>query len=102
MYTHTNKQVVQGNIALYIKYAAGLDKQYPYVISVLLIATICWMPLWQLVIVKFGKQTAFTVGSWVLLPSMLALLYVDFYPYLVYALVIYVALGFAAAYLLPW
>ena len=60
---------MQGNVALYVKYSIGLESQYPYVIAILLVSTILWMPFWQFVIIKFGKKTAFSVGMWVFMPS---------------------------------
>ena len=95
-------QFVQGNAALYVKYTVKLESQYPYVIAVLLVFTILWMPLWQYVIVKFGKKTAFFVSMWILMMMNLAMLFVDFYPYLSYPLVAIGGLGVSSAYLLPW
>ncbi len=95
---------MQGNFALYIKYTVGheLEKQYPYVIAVLLVSTILWMPFWQLVIARSGKQTAFIAGMWIFMPVLIGLLFADFYPYSIYPLAAIGGIGVSAAYLLPW
>lgn len=95
-------QFVQGNIALYIKYSVGLGDQYPYVIAVLLVFSILWMPLWQLIILKFGKKTAFFVGMWIFMPTIICLLFVSYYKYLMYPLAVIGGMGVSCAYLLPW
>ena len=95
-------QFVQGNAALYVKYSVKLESQYPYVIALLLLFTILWMPLWQKVIVKFGKKTAFYCSMWILMTMNIAMLFADFFPYIVYPLVIIGAMGVSSAYLLPW
>jgi len=93
---------VQGNVALYVKYSIGLESQYPYVIAILLVSTILWMPFWQLFIIKFGKKTAFSVGMWVFMPTLLLMLYVPLEPYTMYPLAVVGGLGVSCAYLLPW
>ena len=95
-------QFVQGNIALYIKYSVGLEDQYPYVIAVLLVSSIAWMPFWQFVILRFGKKTAFFVGMWVFMPTIVCLLFVHFFKYLMYPLALIGGMGVSCAYLLPW
>ena len=95
-------QFVQGNAALYIKYSVGLQSQYPYVIAVLLVSTIVWMPLWQFVLLKFGKKKAFFAGMWILMPTQLLTLFVPFLPYSMYALAAVGGMGVSCAYLLPW
>ena len=95
-------QFIQGNLALYIKYSLGLGDQYPYLIAILLISTILWMPLWQFVMIKLGKKTAFAIALWQFAPALLMMLFVTYVPYLVYPLVIYGGLGVSALYLIPW
>ena len=97
-----SSQFVQGNAALYIKYSVGLQSQYPYVIAVLLVSTIVWMPLWQFVLLKFGKKKAFFAGMWILMPTQLLTLFVPFLPYSMYALAAVGGMGVSCAYLLPW
>ena len=99
---HTHTQFVQGNMALYVKYSVGLEDQYPYVIAVLLVSAIAWMPFWQWVILKFGKKTAFSVGMWVFMPCLVSLLFVPFYKYLIYPMGFLGGMGVSCAYLLPW
>lgn len=89
-------------MALYIKYSIGLESQYPYLIALLLVSSIIFMPMWQLVILKFGKKTTFYVGMWTLLPLLLSMLFIDRYPYLAYPLNFLGAMGVSCAYLVPW
>jgi Na+/melibiose symporter-like transporter len=95
-------QFIQGNLALYIKYSVGLETQYPYLIAVLLISTILCMPFWQVIIIKFGKKTAFYAGMWTLMPLLLGFLYADKVPMLSYPLTLLGGIGVSCAYLLPW
>ena len=91
-----------GNAALYIKYSVGLGKQYPYVIAVLLVATILWTFFWQLILVKFGKKTALFLALNFTLPILIILLYVNYFPLGIYAVMILLASGITGAYLMPW
>ena len=65
---------IQENYALFIKYALDMEALYPYVIAVLLIATIMWMPLWQLLMRRIGKKALLTVGLWMFMVTILSLL----------------------------
>ena len=58
-------QIVQANLAQYVKYVTGLGSQFQYIIIVVLVFSIVSLPFWQLVIVKFGKKTAYFIGAWV-------------------------------------
>ena len=97
---------VQGNYALYIKYALDLEDMYPYVIAVLLMATIVWMPLWQVVMRKIGKKAALTAGLWIFMVTLLSLLFIDFAGdwgvFLAFTLSVIGGAGVAAGYLFPW
>ena len=97
---------IQGNYALYIKYALDMEALYPYVIAVLLIATIMWMPLWQLLMRRIGKKASLTVGLWMFMVIILSLLFIDFAGdygvYLAFPLSVIGGAGVAAGYLFPW
>lgn len=60
------------------------------------------MPFWQVIIIKFGKKTAYYCGMWTLLPLLLFLLYADKAPMLSYLMNFLGGLGVSCAYLLPW
>ena len=97
---------IQGNYALYIKYALDMEALYPYVIAVLLIATIMWMPLWQLLMRRIGKKASLTMGLWMFMVIILSLLFIDFAGdygvYLAFPLSVIGGAGVAAGYLFPW
>ena len=97
---------IQGNYALYIKYALDMEALYPYVIAVLLIATIMWMPLWQLLMRRIGKKASLTVGLWMFMVIILSLLFIDFAGdyavFLAFPLSVIGGAGVAAGYLFPW
>ena len=97
---------VQGNFALYVKYSLNLEKQYPYVIAVLLVTTILWMPFWQKMLGKIGKKATFFFGMWCLSATLISLLFIDFAgnsaQYIVYPIALFGGAGIAVAYLLPW
>ena len=89
-------------MAIYIKYSVGLENQYPYLIAVLLVGTILFMPMWQVILLRLGKKTAFYIGMWTLLPLLLLLLFVDHFPLGSYPLNFLGAMGVSCAYLIPW
>lgn len=97
---------VQGNFALYVKYSLRLEDHYPYVIAVLLIATILWMPLWQLAMRRIGKKMSFMIGLVILMVVLLTLLFVDFagnkVEFVAYPIAVVGGAGVATAYLFPW
>ena len=97
---------IQGNYALYIKYTLDMEALYPYVIAVLLIATIMWMPLWQLLMRRIGKKASLTVGLWMFMVIILSLLFIDFAGdygiYLAFPVSVIGGAGVAAGYLFPW
>ena len=51
---------------------------------------------------KYGKKTAFFIGAWIFMPTILTLLYVDHAPYIIYPLAVIGGLGVSNAFLLPW
>lgn len=85
-----------------MKYSVGLEKEYPYLIAVLLVGSIISMPFWQVVIIKFGKKTAFYAGMWTLLPLLLFFLFNDRFPMAAYPLNFIGGIGVSCAYLIPW
>jgi Na+/melibiose symporter-like transporter len=97
---------VQGNYALYIKYALNMEDLYPYVIAVLLLAAIVWMPIWQVVMRKIGKKASLTAGLWIFMVTLLSLLFIDFAGdwgvFLAFLLSVIGGAGVAAGYLFPW
>uniref|UniRef100_A0A1X7V8H0 Major facilitator superfamily (MFS) profile domain-containing protein n=1 Tax=Amphimedon queenslandica TaxID=400682 RepID=A0A1X7V8H0_AMPQE len=95
-------QFGQGNFTFYAKYVLKLDRTLPYVIFLLMIINIFWLPIWQLILSRIGKKTAFVLGAWILMPSFLSLLYLGYYPNLVWVLGVVIGGGISAAYLLPW
>lgn len=87
---------------LYIKYSLGLKGHYPYIIALNLVAVIASVFLWQAIIVKWGKKTTLFVGLSITLPALIVLLFLNFFPYGVYLIIIVLAMGVSAAYLVPW
>lgn len=95
-------QFIQSNIAFYIKYSVGLEGQYPYVIAVVLVTAVIWIFFWQFFIIKFGKKTAMTVGMWITLPTLIALLFGNYFKMGAYAVAVILSFGLSCAYLIPW
>jgi Na+/melibiose symporter-like transporter len=98
-------QIVQANLALYVKYTLGLGEQFQYIIIVVLVCSILSLPLWQLVIVKVGKKTAYFAGAWVFMIVLFAMLFLDngsYIIYVVYPLAAFSGVGIGSMYLLPW
>lgn len=60
-------KIVQVNLALYCKYSVNAGDQFQFILMALLVSGILTLPVWQLLIPKFGKKkvyaTGMTVGS---------------------------------------
>ena len=95
-------QFLQSNLALYLKYSLGFEKQYPYVIVSVLISSILCVFIWQFVLVKLGKKTTLLIGVAITLPVLILLLFGNYAPSLAYPVAIILGAGESCTYFLPW
>ncbi|XP_069035564.1 sodium-dependent lysophosphatidylcholine symporter 1 isoform X1 [Lepisosteus oculatus] len=95
-------QMAQGNFALFCTHAAGLGAYFQHLVLILLVAATLSIPLWQTLLVKFGKRTALFVGLSCYIPALIIIASVrsNLPVYVVMAIV--AGSSLAVLYLLPW
>jgi hypothetical protein len=99
-----------------------MEKEFQYVIILLLSVVVLSIPMWQLCLLRFGKKSTFGIGISVYkfniycvqkfnmsvllqltLPVLFSLLYVNRdYKYLVWIGAVIGGIGMGSAYLVPW
>ncbi|XP_025110708.1 sodium-dependent lysophosphatidylcholine symporter 1-B-like isoform X2 [Pomacea canaliculata] len=95
--------IVQGNVALYTTHSLKLGDYFSIFILVLLLVSIFAMPVWQFVILRFGKKTAYAAGIIILMPTFICQMYVPEKSMALYFVVIvFAGLGVSVSLLLPW
>jgi Na+/melibiose symporter-like transporter len=95
--------LVQTNLALYAHYVLDMEKEFQYVIILLLSVVVLSIPMWQLCLLRFGKKSTFGIGISLTLPVLFSLLYVNRdYKYLVWIGAVIGGIGMGSAYLVPW
>ncbi|XP_071117150.1 sodium-dependent lysophosphatidylcholine symporter 1-B-like isoform X2 [Haliotis cracherodii] len=95
--------VVQGNLALYCTHSLNMGPQFTNFILVLLLVSIFSMPVWQLVLSRYGKKTAYAAGMIIFIPVLIVQLYLPKdNAYLYYITVAFAGLSVSVSLLLPW
>lgn len=80
-----------------------MEKEFQYVIILLLSVVVLSIPMWQLCLLRFGKKSTFGIGISLTLPVLFSLLYVNRdYKYLVWIGAVIGGIGMGSAYLVPW
>ncbi|GFO21031.1 major facilitator superfamily domain containing 2b [Plakobranchus ocellatus] len=96
-------QTAQTNLALFCTHTLKEGGELTKFILVLLVCAIASMPLWQFLIVKFGKKTAYALGMGMMIPMFIAQLYIPAHSTaLYYVIMVFCGLGISVAFLLPW
>ncbi|KAJ8306152.1 hypothetical protein KUTeg_016697 [Tegillarca granosa] len=80
--------IVQGNLALYCTHSLNLGDYFSEFIIVLLVTTIVAMPVWQMLLVRFGKKSTFAAGMILFIPPLLSQLYIQSEIYIFYIILI--------------
>ncbi|XP_067677471.1 sodium-dependent lysophosphatidylcholine symporter 1-B-like isoform X2 [Haliotis asinina] len=95
--------IVQGNLALYCTHSLDMGSEFSNFILVLLLVSIFSMPLWQLVLTRYGKKTAYASGMIIFIPVLIGQLYLPKHnQYLYYTTVAFAGLSVSVSLLLPW
>lgn len=94
--------LVQSNLILYFKYAVDLERQFQYLLIVLLVATFSFLPVWALLVRRIGKQYTLAIGLvWLMGPLIyLSLASSAIVP--MYAAAVCSGVGLGVVYLVPW
>ncbi|KAM9842977.1 sodium-dependent lysophosphatidylcholine symporter 1-B-like [Aulostomus maculatus] len=94
--------LLEGNFALFIKYALGHRKNFHNILLVVMLSGSLTIPLWQWFLTRFGKKTAVYVGiSWAV-PFMILIVCIESNLMVSYMVSVAAGVSVAAAFLLPW
>ncbi|ESP05216.1 hypothetical protein LOTGIDRAFT_102436, partial [Lottia gigantea] len=95
--------IVQGNIALYCTHSLKMGNKFTNFVIVLLVVSITAMPLWQLLLLRFGKKPVYAAGILIFIPILIAQLYLPAdNEYLYYVIMGFAGLSISVSLLLPW
>lgn len=94
--------IVQGNLALFCTHSLDLGDDFSLFIIILLVSSIASMPIWQFILKKFGKKSAFAAGMIIFIPILVSQLYVEDNVYVYIPILILAGFSIAVALLLPW
>ncbi|XP_071964218.1 sodium-dependent lysophosphatidylcholine symporter 1-like [Antedon mediterranea] len=95
-------QSIQGNLALFLKYSLGVD-DYQYVIIAILVSAFLSMPIWQHVLLRYGKKKALAIGMTGTFPVLITWAFLpEGTLWAVYVLSIVAGNCISVAQLLPW
>ncbi|XP_062600729.1 sodium-dependent lysophosphatidylcholine symporter 1-like [Saccostrea cucullata] len=94
--------IVQGNLALYCTHSLDLGDDFSIFIIILLVSSILSMPIWQLILKKIGKKSAFAAGMILFIPILISQLYLDDNIYIYIPILVLAGFSIAVALLCPW
>ncbi|XP_070195752.1 sodium-dependent lysophosphatidylcholine symporter 1-A-like [Littorina saxatilis] len=95
--------IVQGNVALYCTHSLKMGGSFSLFVLVLLSISIVSMPVWQCIVVRFGKKKAYAAGMILLIPTFSSLMYIPEKSMAAfYVVIVFAGFGISVALLLPW
>ncbi|OWF34831.1 Major facilitator superfamily domain-containing protein 2A-A [Mizuhopecten yessoensis] len=94
--------VVQGNLALFTTHTLNLGDYFTTFMVILLATSICSIPIWQKILVRFGKKSTYAAGIILFIPTLLSQLYITDNIYVYYAILVLAGFSVAVSLLLPW
>ncbi|XP_075254115.1 sodium-dependent lysophosphatidylcholine symporter 1-like isoform X3 [Convolutriloba macropyga] len=96
--------IVQGNLQIYFKHSLKKEKEFTYAVIILMATGGLGVPLWQLVLLKWGKKAAVFLGVVVLVPALGSLFFVqeDVNQFVIYGLCFVAGFGLGSGYFMPW
>lgn len=95
-------QLSQGNLALFCTHAAGFGAYLQHLILTFLVMATLSIPMWQFLLVKFGKKTTLFVGLSCFIPALISLASFKSSLALFFAMSAFAGSSLAVLYLLPW
>ncbi|KAK1156224.1 hypothetical protein AOXY_G26358 [Acipenser oxyrinchus oxyrinchus] len=95
-------QLSQGNLALFCTHAAGFGAYLQHLVLTLLVAATLSIPMWQFLLVKFGKKNTLFVGLSCFIPALISLASFKSSLALFFAMSAFAGSSLAVLYLLPW
>ncbi|XP_069128299.1 sodium-dependent lysophosphatidylcholine symporter 1-like isoform X1 [Argopecten irradians] len=94
--------VVQGNLALFTTHAIHLSEYFSTFMVILLATSILSIPIWQKVLLRFGKKSTYAAGIILFIPTLLSQLYITDNVYVYFAILVLAGFSVAVSLLLPW
>ena len=96
-------QFVQANLLLYLRYWLNAESQFRWVVLVLQLTALAFLPVWAWVSRRLGKKQAYYIGFLIFTPTLIALFFLQ--PgsnSLLYLLSIPSGIGVSMLLLIPW
>ncbi|KAL5015874.1 hypothetical protein ScPMuIL_005463 [Solemya velum] len=95
--------IIQGNLALFCTHTLKIGDMFSIIMIILLVTSIVTMPVWQIMLNKFGKKTTYAAGMILFIPTQMAQLYLPAGdPYSFFPLLFLGGISVSIALLLPW
>lgn len=102
LFTSMAFMMVEGNFALFLKYAMGFRKDFQNILLVIMLSATVSVPFWQWFLTRFGKKTAVYFGISLSIPFLLLAVLMPSNLTLGYIVAVGAGLSVASAFLLPW
>ncbi|XP_063712729.1 sodium-dependent lysophosphatidylcholine symporter 1-B-like [Symsagittifera roscoffensis] len=98
--------IVQGNLQIYFKHSLkkGEGTEFTVAVIILMSSGGLGVPLWQLVLTKFGKKVAVFAGVLVFVPALCSLYFVPsgINQWIIYSICFVTGFGLGSGYFMPW
>uniref|UniRef100_A0A8C5MEV1 MFSD2 lysolipid transporter A, lysophospholipid n=1 Tax=Leptobrachium leishanense TaxID=445787 RepID=A0A8C5MEV1_9ANUR len=102
LFTSMAFMMVEGNFALFLKYALGFREDFQNILLVVMLSATISVPFWQWFLTRFGKKTAVYFGISFSIPFLLLAVLMPPTLILGYIVAVGAGLSVASAFLLPW
>ncbi|KAM8975292.1 sodium-dependent lysophosphatidylcholine symporter 1 [Pelodytes ibericus] len=102
LFTSMAFMMVEGNFALFLKYALGFRNDFQNILLVVMLSATLAVPFWQWFLTRFGKKTAVYFGISSAVPFLLLAVLMKSNLIVAYIVAVGAGLSVASAFLLPW
>lgn len=102
LFTSLAFMLLEGNFALFIKYALGHRNHFQNILLVIMLSGTITIPWWQWFLTKFGKKKAVYAGMLWAIPFMILIVSIESHLIISYLVSVGAGVSVAAAFLLPW
>ncbi|XP_063311493.1 sodium-dependent lysophosphatidylcholine symporter 1 isoform X1 [Pelobates fuscus] len=102
LFTSMAFMMVEGNFALFLKYALGFRNDFQNILLAVMLSATLAVPFWQWFLTRFGKKTAVYFGISSSIPFLLLAVLMKSNLVLGYVVAVGAGLSVASAFLLPW
>lgn len=102
LFTSLAFMLLEGNFALFIKYALGHRNDFQNILLVIMLSGTLSIPWWQWFLTRFGKKKAVYFGMTWAIPFMILIISIKSNLIISYLVSVAAGISVAAAFLLPW